>query len=303
MESRGSNNLRPFPFVKWAGGKTQSLHKIDPFIPISFQRYFEPFLGGGALFFYLNSNRTHLKFEAFLTDINIDLINAFLVVKFNVEPLIQILQSYQGEFKKAQSIFYYDLRENTEKYVTNRIEQAARFIALNKTCYNGLYRVNSQGVFNVPIGRYNNPLICDSQNLRNVSLALQKSRAKILASDYKGILLENTKEGDFVYLDPPYNPMSDTANFTGYTNTGFRFEDQQELAKIFRMLTDRKCMVLLSNSNTPDVRKLYNNSDYRIEEVDALRSINSKASKRVGHRELLIRNYNLNQCVLNEYGQ
>jgi DNA adenine methylase len=303
MELRGSSsNLHPFPFVKWAGGKTQLLYKIGQFIPTAFKRYFEPFLGGGALFFYLNSNKSHHTFEAFLTDINIDLINTYLVVKSNIEPLIQILESYQKEFKKAQSVFYYDLRDNAKKYVTNRIEQAARFITLNKTCYNGLYRVNRRGMFNVPIGRYKNPLICDTLNLRNVSSALQRSRAKITVSDYKYILLENANKGDFIYLDPPYHPISNTANFTGYTNAGFGFEDQQELAKIFRILTDRNCMILLSNSDTPDIRKLYNNSNYRIDEVNALRSINSKASKRVGHRELLIRNYQLNQCVLNEYG-
>lgn len=297
-----SNSVRPFPFVKWAGGKTQLLNKIHQFIPINFKRYFEPFLGGAALFFYLDSNRNQRHFDAFLTDINAELINAYLVVKTDIEPLIRVLVSYQKEFKKARSVFYYDIRDNVEKYVTNRIEQAARFIFLNKTCYNGLYRVNSHGIFNVPIGRYNNPLICDSLNLRNVSLALQRSRATIEACDYKNILLENAQEGDFIYLDPPYNPTSSTANFTSYTNTGFNSEDQQELAKIFRILTDRKCLVLLSNSDTPEIRKLYTNSDYMIKEVEVLRSINSNASRRIGHKELLILNFRLNQCVLDEYG-
>jgi DNA adenine methylase len=303
IDLRTSNSIHPFPFVKWAGGKTQLLSKIRQFIPTDFKRYFEPFLGGAALFFYLNSNRNYHPFKAFLTDINTELINAYLVVEKDIEPLIQVLESYQKEFKKTGSPFYYNIRDNVEKYVTNKIEQTARFIFLNKTCYNGLYRVNSQGIFNVPIGRYNNPLICDSQNLRNVSLALQKSRAIIKASDYKDVLLENAEEGDFIYLDPPYNPMSSTAKFTSYTNTGFNSEDQQELANIFRILTDRKCMLLLSNSNTLEVRKLYSDSDYKIMEVDVLRSINSNASRRVGHRELLIRNFEMDQCLLDAYGQ
>ncbi len=301
MDLPRSSYIRPFPFVKWAGGKTQLLSKIHQFIPTDFKRYFEPFLGGAALFFYLNSNRNH-QFEAFLTDINTELINAYLVVKTDIELLIQVLSSYQKEFKKTRSAFYYGIRNNAEKYVTNRTEQAARFIFLNKTCYNGLYRVNSQGKFNVPIGRYNNPLICDSQNLRNVSLALQRLRVAVKACDYRDVL-ENAERGDFVYLDPPYNPTSSTANFTSYTNSGFKSEDQQRLAEIFRILTNRKCKVLLSNSDTPKIRKLYSDSDYTIERVEVLRSINSNASRRVGHRELLIRNFQLSRSVLEAYGQ
>ena len=223
--------------------------------------------------------------------------------KMDVEPLIRILTAYQNEFKKAHSAFYYDMRDKVEKYATNRIEQAARFIFLNKTCYNGLYRVNSQGIFNVPIGRYENPLICDSRNLRRVSSALERSRAVVQASDYKDVLLDNAEADDFIYLDPPYNPTSSTANFTSYTNLRFNSENQRELAKIFRILTDRKCMVLLSNSDTPEIRKLYNDSDYRVEEVDVVRSINSNASRRVGHRELLIRNFELNKCMIDDYCQ
>ena len=184
-----------------------------------------------------------------------------------------------------------------------RIGQSNReFIFLNKTCYNGLYRVNSQGKFNVPIGRYNNPLICDSQNLRNVSLALQRLKSAVKACDYRDVL-ENAERGDFVYLDPPYNPTRSTANFTSYTNSGFKSEDQQRLAEIFRILTNRKCKVLLSNSDTPKIRKLYSDSDYTIERVEVLRSINSNASRRVGHRELLIRNFQLSRSVLEAYGQ
>jgi DNA adenine methylase len=136
-----------------------------------------------------------------------------------------------------------------------------------------------------------------------VSLALQRSRAILKTRDYKEILLENVAQGDFIYLDPPYNPISSTAKFTSYTSTGFNSRDQQELAKIFRTLTDRKCMVVLSNSDTPEIRELYSDPDYSIEEINVLRSINSNASKRVGRRELLIRNFKLDQCVLDAYNQ
>ncbi len=301
MDLPRSSYIRPFPFVKWAGGKTQLLSKIHQFIPTDFKRYFEPFLGGAALFFYLNSNRNH-QFEAFLTDINTELINAYLVVKTDIELLIQVLSSYQKEFKKTRSAFYYGIRNNAEKYVTNRTEQAARFIFLNKTCYNGLYRVNSQGKFNVPIGRYNNPLICDSQNLRNVSLALQRSRVQSRLAIIE-MCLKMQSEAILCILTLHTIQRSSTANFTSYTNSGFKSEDQQRLAEIFRILTNRKCKVLLSNSDTPKIRKLYSDSDYTIERVEVLRSINSNASRRVGHRELLIRNFQLSRSVLEAYGQ
>jgi DNA adenine methylase len=172
-------------------------------------------------------------------------------------------------------------------------ERAARFIALNKTCFNGLYRVNRQGFFNVPLGKYKNPRICDSDNLRNVSIALGylSNNITIKVSDYKEMLLENAKEGDFIYLDPPYDPVSSTSYFTNYTHIGFDNKDQQELATVFRKLDDRGCKVLLSNSDTQFIRELY--SDFAIVEVDTLRAINCKGSKRAGHKELIIRNYSL----------
>ena len=171
------------------------------------------------------------------------------------------------------------------------IENAGRFIALNKTCYNGLYRVNSKGVFNVPMGRYKNPMICDSSNLRNISIILKNSDTHFESIDYREILETKTREGDFIYLDPPYNPISSTSNFTSYTNNKFSEKDQIELSEIFIRLHDRKCNILLSNSDTPLIRKLYRDfSDYTIS-VKALRAINSKGSKRTGHRELLIKNY------------
>jgi DNA adenine methylase len=152
-------------------------------------------------------------------------------------------------------------------------------------------RVNSKGIFNVPMGRYNSPVICDSENLRKVGIALRDSDAKIEAVDYEDILLRNSREGDFIYLDPPYDPLNHTAYFTHYTHNGFTNYDQRKLANLFAILDERKCKVLLSNSATSFVRELYRDFDKYTIELSVLRSINSKASKRIGHKELLIRNY------------
>jgi DNA adenine methylase len=277
-----------YPFIKWAGGKTQLLPKLYAFVPAEFNRYFEPFLGGGAMFFYLISVKNK-RFTSYLSDINSELINSYAVVKDNVEKLIDVLKVCEIKYKKSQSEYYYKLRANT--IAAPDIERAARFITLNRTCYNGLYRVNRLGVFNVPWGKYKDPVICNSKNLRNVSLVLRLSKAAIKICDYKKILLGKAKEGDFIYLDPPYNPTSSTAYFTKYTNTGFNYKDQEELAAVFRKLDDRKCKILLSNSDTYFIKELYSDFAEYITEVDAVRAINSKGSKRAGHKELIIRNY------------
>ena len=281
----GSQFPKCYPFVKWAGGKGQLIAEISKFIPSSFDRYFEPFLGGGANFFYLVSMKNR-RFTAILSDTNQELVNAFRVVSESVEELIKILRLHEKEYYKSRQEYYYRLRISKP---LSDIERAARFVTLNKTCYNGLYRVNRKGLFNVPMGRYKKPLICDAQNLRNISLILRKSNTELKASDYKEILNENASEDDFIYLDPPYSPLSSTSNFTGYTNIGFSNEDQQQLALVFKKLDKRGCRILLSNSNTPTIRKLYR--EYTVTEIQANRAINSKASKRTGHTELLIHNY------------
>lgn len=287
-QSLFSQMPRCYPFVKWAGGKTQLLPKLYTFVPTEFNRYFEPFLGGGAMYFYLISVKNKI-FTSYLSDINSELINSYAVIKDNVEKLIELLKIYEIEYRKDLSEYYYKLRSNAIS--TNDVERAARFITLNRTCYNGLYRVNRLGVFNVPWGKYKDPVICNSKNLRNVSLALHHSKATIKVTDYKKILLEKAKKGDFIYLDPPYNPTSSTAYFTNYTNTGFNYEDQEELAAVFRKLDDRRCKILLSNSDTHFIKELYSDFVEYIIEVDTIRSINSKGSKRAGHKELIIRNY------------
>jgi len=273
------------PFVKWAGGKSQLIPQIIRLMPSRFARYFEPFLGGGAVFFHTASyNR-----NAFLSDINVDLINAYKIIRNNVEELITALKYHQDEYSKSPKSYYYQLRDKTKGL--NKIENAARFITLNKTCYNGLYRVNKKGLFNVPIGRYKNPLICDPVNLRKMSIVLSQSASYLGVIDYKKILVEKVDKDDFVYLDPPFHPISNTANFTSYTNNGFTLENQKELATIFKELTRRGCKLLLSNSNTEEIRRLYSDFSHLTELALVNRSINAVGSKRVGHVELLIRNY------------
>ena len=203
-----------------------------------------------------------------------------------MEQLISLLKYHEAEYKKSP----HQLRANVKPLLTE-VEKAARFITLNRTCYNGLYRVNSKGIFNVPMGRYKNPVICDYTNIQNVSIALLDSKAKLQISNYKDILVENARENDFIYLDPPYNPVSNTAYFTRYTHSGFTNKDQEELAHVFEILNERKCKVLLSNSDTNFIRNLYKDFAQYTKEVDVVRAINSKASKRIGHKELLIRNY------------
>jgi DNA adenine methylase len=277
------------PFIKWAGGKSQILSTIDGLIPAYFGRYFEPFLGGGAVFLHI-TNKKKIHFGAFLSDLNEELINAYTVVRSNVERLIEILTTHEQEYNTSPARFYYNLRDSSIPLRRNLVERAARFITLNKTCYNGLYRVNKQGKFNVPMGRYKNPCICDHDNLRSISKVLRKSSTRIERGDYKRILLENAAEGDFVYLDPPYDPTGPTAGFTGYTDSGFTYKDQYELANLFKELDDRKCLILLSNSYTPLIRELYYGFK-NIKMVSTLRAINSNASRRTGHTELLISNY------------
>lgn len=278
-----------YPFVKWAGGKSQIVSELDPMIPSKFNRYHEPFLGGGAMFFHIVSNR-NVRVSAYLSDVNKELIATYKVVKGKVKELIEILREHEKGYRKNPTEFYYRLRDKIKP--VNEVETAARFITLNKTCYNGLYRVNRNGIFNVPIGRYKNPLICNVSNLENVSKALRYSKVLIETSDYKDVLHRAEKD-DFIYLDPPYHPTSSTSNFTGYTNYGFDDNDQSGLAKVFIELDHKKCKVLLSNSDTRFIRKLYSDFSSHIREVDVLRAINSKASMRMGHKELLIANYSL----------
>lgn len=278
---RSSEQTAAAPFVKWAGGKTRLLPDLDAHVP-QFSRYFEPFLGGGALFFHLASR---FKFSAFLSDANGELVSTYKVVKDNAGGLIALLQKHEAKYWKDPDTYYYRLRSARP---AGNLEVAARFIALNKTCYNGLYRVNRAGMFNVPMGRYSNPAICDRGRLLKASAALNYSKAQIAACGYKEAL-KKARKGDFVYLDPPFNPLSSTAHFVDYTKDGFGKKDQEELAMTFRELDKKGCNVLLSNSDTEFTRELY--SGFEQHTVRVGRAISCKALSRTGYSELLVRNY------------
>jgi DNA adenine methylase len=265
------------PFLKWAGGKSQLLEQYAPFFPQQYNFYFEPFLGGGAVFFYLEPEK------AILGDSNKDLIQCYKVVRDNVKELIELLKFH----KKNHSKQYYEKikKEYNAKTLTN-IERAAAFIYLNKTCFNGLYRVNSKGEFNVPFGRYKNPQIFDEENLLEASRLLKK--AQLYDGDFS-IILNYARKGDFIYFDPPYYPVSKTSNFTSYTPEKFLEEEQRRLAECFRELDKRGCKIMLSNSDTPFIRNLYKN--YRIEKVIANRFISCVGKKRGPITEVVILNY------------
>jgi DNA adenine methylase len=281
------------PFVKWAGGKTQLIGKLK--FPGEFRRYYEPFLGGGAVFFHLATIIHPAPFPANLTDSNSDLILAYKTVRDRVEELIELLAEVQAEFRKLPRSkkpgYYYERRKHPPD-PKDKVARTAWFIFLNKTGYNGLYRVNRKGIFNVPYGDYPNVTLCVPENLRNVSSLLSQKGTEITVSDYIQAL-STCSEKDFVYLDPPYHPYTRTG-FTDYTRQSFSEEDQITLASVLGKLIERGCKVLLSNSDTPFIRDLYEKEkipQLQIEQLSTFRMINSVGSKRTGAKELVIRNY------------
>lgn len=274
------------PFLKWAGGKGQLLEQLDPLFPESFERYHEPFLGGGAVFFHL-AWKTGLTGSASLSDANRDLIEVYQVLSDCPEGLIGLLRDYKAAHDAA---FYTKIRASKPKSPT---ERAARFVYLNRTCFNGLYRVNKKGDFNVPMGRYANPLICDEEVLRAASVILKNlvKRGSITHRSFNDALQEPTAD-DFVYLDPPYVPVSETANFTAYTKDGFGPKDQERLRDALEKLSDRDVKWMLSNADTPKVWDLYGAmGGVNILKVNAKRNINSRSDKRGVVGELVVRNY------------
>jgi len=266
---------RIVPFVNWAGGKSQLLPEMEPYFPKNnrFSRYVEPFLGGGATFFALQPRC------ALLGDSNEELINCYKAIRDNVESVIQLLSRYDNSREH-----YYAVRQLNPESM-EPITRAARLIYLNKTCYNGVYRVNLNGKFNVPYGN-RNAKIYDADNLRRISSILKG--VDIVAEGYDKTL-EKCSTGDFVYLDPPYNPLSKTANFTKYTKQPFDNDDQLNLSSYFARLTILGCKVMLSNSDTSLIRQLY--SDYHIIVLSARRYVNSDPNGRKAISELLILNY------------
>lgn len=274
------------PFLKWAGGKRQLLPEILKYLPknIGKTTYFEPFLGGGALLFELQPK------QAIVNDSNRELINCYRVIKDNVEELIEVLKVHKA--KNSKEYFDY-LRERDRLKQYNKfsdIQKAARIIYLNKTCYNGLFRVNSKGQFNVPFGSYKNPNILDEAVLRGVNDYLNQKSVTFLNRDFAEAV-KDAKKGDFVYFDPPYDPVSNTASFTGYDISGFNQNEQRRLKQVVDELTEKGCNVMLSNSATDFILDLYKDHKYTIETVSATRSINSNALKRGKINEVLVLNY------------
>lgn len=275
----------PRPFVKWAGGKRQLLPVITNHIPDKFERYFEPFLGGGAVFFKLISQGRVSRWM--LSDLNSDLVLSYVTIRDRVEDLVSSLEEHSANYFKNQSSYYYKTRESEPR---GQIEKVSRLVFLNKTCFNGLYRVNSKGKFNVPLGKYVNPNIVNRENLLAVSKVLQSKDISIKCQDF-GAALKGASSGDFVYLDPPYQPVSDTANFTSYTNGSFGYEDQERLFEKFKALDRKGVRVLLSNSKSAEIMDLFEGYSDGMVEINANRFINSVSQKRTGHTELLIKNY------------
>lgn len=273
------------PFIKWVGGKRGLLSQIIPLIPKEFGNYFEPFVGGGALFFELYSLGLLRDKKVYLFDINSELINTYNVVKTAPLELIKNLKQFEQKHTKE---FYYEIRawDREENFLQrSEIERASRFIYLNKTCFNGLYRVNSKGHYNVPIGSYKNPNICDEIVIYNASEALQNTI--ILNASYKDVLKYASKD-DFVYFDPPYYPLTQTSSFTAYTKNVFLDKEQIELYEVFKSLSEKDVFVTHSNSDTDFIKNLYNK--FHIEEIQANRFINSKSSGRGKISEILVRN-------------
>ena len=274
------------PFVKWAGGKSQLLEQFEPLFPAQFKKYIEPFVGGGAVFFHLY-NQGRIGDGVILNDLNEELMNCYKVIRDQVDELIQELRRHEPH--KTEKSYFYKIRSWDRKpdfKERNPVERAARTIFLNRTCYNGLYRVNSRGQFNVPFGSYKNPTICDEDNLRAVSQALQG--VELRSEDFEHCV-KWAGPGDFLYLDPPYYPLSETASFTSYTRDDFGKADQIRLAEVFRKLDRKGCLVMLSNSYTSFVRQLY--ADYRQVVVTATRAISCRGDGRSAIPELVILNY------------
>jgi DNA adenine methylase len=269
----------PRPFLKWAGGKRQLIPQMNKYFPKTFNKYIEPFIGGGAVFFYLKP-----KFSIII-DVNEELINCYNVIKNNVKELIDLLKNHKNEKNYFYTIRALDRDE--EKFAKlSDVEKASRMIYLNRCCYNGLYRVNKKGQFNVPFGKYKNPNFCDEENLLAVSIALEN--VKIIHGSFE-ICLDYAEKEDFIYFDPPYFPISKTSSFTSYTKENFGKDSQNKLFDTFKKLDERCCKLMLSNSNIEYIKNLY--SEYRIITLKSKRAINCDPTKRGDIDVCLILNF------------
>lgn len=262
------------PFLKWAGGKTQLLDELLKRMPQDYNVFFEPFIGGGALYFAVSPK------TAVIADINDDLVNVYDVVRDHPEELIEALKGYVND-----KDFFYEVRAQDLHSLTP-IERAARLIYLNRTCFNGLYRVNKSGQFNVPFANYKNPNIVQAERLLAASNTL--SETKVFNASFEKVLVK-AKAGDFIYLDPPYYPKDVYSDFKRYNKEQFYKNDHERLAELYNELSDRGCYVMLSNSDTPFTRNLY--KKWRVDTVYAKRMINSDSSKRGEVTEIIVTNY------------
>lgn len=273
------------PFLKWAGGKGQLLAQYAPYFPmVSSGSYFEPFLGSGAVFFYLHGRSSFEHYQ--LSDTNEELVNLFVVVRDKHEELLEQLKVHKEQHNKK---YYYEIREldrDPDWEKASVVIRAARMLYLNKTCFNGLWRVNSQGFYNVPMGHYKNPDIYSPERIMKASKALQG--VTITCRGFETVL-GHARSGDFIYFDPPYVPLNSTSNFTEYSADSFTAQDQARLASVYRDLAQKGCRVMLSNSDTTLVKDLY--QGFHIRKVEARRAINSKPGRRGAIKEVLITNY------------
>ncbi len=278
-----NKNLLVQPFLKWAGGKRQLIPQMEKYLKkIKYTNYYEPFIGGGSILFYLQPHK------AIVNDYNKDLIECYKCIKDNYDELIGELEKY--ETKNNEEDFYkireVDRKEEYKKWTV--VEKAARLIYLNRTCYNGLFRLNSLGQFNTPFGRYKNPNICNKPVLKALHEYFNNNDIVFMQGDFENCC-ENASKGSLVYFDPPYDQFEEQVNFVGYTENGFTREDQKRLKNLCDRLIDKGCTVIISNSSTPFIRKLYNDkSRYTIHTLIAKRNINSNAKKRGEIEEVLI---------------
>lgn len=275
------------PFLKWAGGKSRVVSQLIELFPEKFNSYYEPFLGGGALYFRISPQSGRLN------DLNCALIDTYTTLRDNPEALLKSLSKLQDQYRSLDTIdskrrFYLVNRAEFNRLKKGSIKKSALFIFLNKTGFNGMYRENSSGQYNIPFGKQENPLICDIENLRRVSKVLKV--IDITCTSYKDALA-GASRGDLVYLDPPYYPISKTSNFTEYQAGGFSVKDQVELRDMFKTLDRKGCYVMMSNSACEEIKELY--AGYNIYSVRVARAINSKAGKRGKIDEYVVTNYNL----------
>ena len=268
-------------FIKWAGGKTQLLEQFSELYPEDFNNYHEAFLGSGAVFFQIK--QLFKPTRSFLSDTNEELIRTFVSVRDYPEELIELLIEHK---EKDNNREYFNEQRERFNIMRHCLEKSSIFIYLNKTCFNGLYRVNADGKFNVPFGKYKNPAIVNEEKIRKASAFLQG--ANLYATSFTSIL-QRARKNDFVYFDPPYFPLNKTANFTGYQKDGFFEKEQRHLAEVFEALDKRGVKVMLSNSDMPLIKELYD--DFDIVNVRARRAINCIGTKRGKINEIVVRNY------------